>query len=64
MSKKIVIGIIGKAGSGKDTFGDYVVKKYSFDKLAFADPLKAGVKAIFMLDDHTAYDRVAREQPL
>ena len=64
MKKKLVIGMIGKAGSGKDTVGDYLVKNYNFKKIALADPIKTLIKTTFMLDDHTVYDRVAREQPL
>ena len=62
--KKIVIGMIGKAGSGKDTVGDYICKLHGFVKMALADPLKAAVKEMFVLDDFTVYDREAREQPL
>jgi len=59
-----LIGICGKAGSGKDTIGDYLVKKYKFKKIALADPIKRLVKDVFALDDYTVYDRVAREKPL
>lgn len=60
----MLIGICGKAGSGKDTIGDYLVKDYAFKKIALADPIKRLVKDVFALDDHEVYDRVAREQPL
>ncbi|MCK5013814.1 MAG: hypothetical protein KAS66_08330 [Candidatus Omnitrophica bacterium] len=36
----IVIGIGGKAHSGKDTAADFLVEKYGFVKVAFADALK------------------------
>ena len=60
----MLIGICGRAGSGKDTVGDYLIEKYNFKKIALADPIKRLVKDVFVLDDHTVYDRVAREQPL
>jgi len=60
----MLIGICGKAGAGKDTIGNYLVEKHGFEKIALADPIKRLVKDIFVLDDHTVYDRVAREQPL
>jgi dephospho-CoA kinase len=60
----MLVGMVGKAGSGKDTVGDYLIKNYGFNKIALADPIKRLVKDIFVLDDHTVYDRVAREQPL
>jgi len=37
--KAIVLGVIGKAGSGKDTVTDYVAKKYHGKVIKFADPL-------------------------
>lgn len=36
----IVIGLTGKAGSGKDTVADHLVKTYGFTKLSFASDLK------------------------
>lgn len=36
----IIIGISGKARSGKDTVADILVRKYGFIKIAFADSLK------------------------
>ena len=36
----IIIGIGGKAHSGKDTVADILVKDYGFTKMAFADSLK------------------------
>lgn len=62
--RPIVIGMIGKAGSGKDTVADYVVEKYGFKKIAFADPLKQAVQIIFDVDDDHMYDRDMRELPL
>lgn len=35
-----IIGICGLAGSGKDTFADFLCKFGDFSKLAFADPIK------------------------
>jgi hypothetical protein len=60
----MLVGICGKAGSGKDTIGDYLVETHGFKKIALADPIKRLVKDVFALDDHTVYDRVAREQEL
>lgn len=38
------IGLIGKKGSGKNTFADYFIsKKKDFKQIAFADPLKNGL---------------------
>lgn len=54
----------GRAGAGKDTIADYLVNSHAFKKIALADPIKRMVKDVFVLDDHTVYDRIAREQPL
>ena len=35
-----IIGITGRAGSGKDTVGQFLVERYGFERIAFADPLK------------------------
>jgi cytidylate kinase len=39
-TKFFIIGVCGKMGAGKDTVGDYLVKKHGFIRLAFADVLK------------------------
>lgn len=60
----MIIGVIGKAGAGKDTIADYFVNQHGFKRIALADPIKRMVEDVFVLDKHTVYDRVAREQPL
>ena len=60
----MLVGICGKAGSGKDTVGDYLVRQYGFKHIALADPIKRLVEDVFVLDKLTVYDRVKREQPL
>lgn len=47
----LLLGITGKAGSGKDTVADYLKANYNFRSVAFAGPLKNGVKAMFNLTD-------------
>jgi dephospho-CoA kinase len=37
--KRIVIGVVGKAGSGKDVVTDYLAKKYKGKVFKFSDPL-------------------------
>lgn len=55
MSDKIIVGFIGPSGSGKDTAADYMVEKYGFKKVSFADPLKQMVKECFLLTDEQCY---------
>lgn len=49
----MLIGLTGRKGSGKDTFADYIVEKYGFIKLAFANQLRNILKATFnWTDEH------------
>ena len=50
-----LIGLTGRAGTGKDTIADFLVETHGFVKLAFADPIKDGIKAMLGLsgDDIT-----------
>lgn len=43
----VLIGIMGKKGSGKDTVSDYLVENYQFHKLAFAVPIKQVAQIMF-----------------
>lgn len=36
----MILGTMGQARCGKDTFADYLVAKYGFVKIALADPIK------------------------
>jgi len=64
---KIVIGVVGLIGSGKGTFGDYLVKHHNFRSLSFAAPLKDAVSSIFgwsrdLLEGASTESRLWREQ--
>ena len=39
-NKKIVIGLVGEAGSGKDAVAEYLGEKHKAVLLRFADPLR------------------------
>jgi dephospho-CoA kinase len=47
----LIIGLAGKAGTGKDTIADYLVRKYGFVKFAFSDALYQEVQDAFGLED-------------
>jgi hypothetical protein len=47
----MLVGLLGQKRSGKDTSADYIVEKYNFTKLAYADPLKEISKILFFFDD-------------
>lgn len=60
----MIIGIHGKAGSGKDTIADYLVQHYGFRKDSLAAPLKRCVQDIFGISDAVMNDRELREKAL
>jgi hypothetical protein len=60
----MLVGICGKAGAGKDTIADHLIKEYGFERISLADPIKRLVKDVFVLDNDTVYDRIKREEPL
>lgn len=43
----MIVGVCGRAGSGKDTIADILVRNHGFVKVAFADPLKRVCRDIF-----------------
>lgn len=51
MQKQVLVGVAGKAGSGKDTVGNFLKEHYPFRSVAFADPIRAGMRAILGLTD-------------
>lgn len=46
-----IVGLLGLAGSGKDTVADLLVQEHGFAKLAFADPLKRICREVFDFSD-------------
>jgi hypothetical protein len=51
----MLIGFMGTMTSGKDTCADYLVRNYSFQKKAFADPLKKICEELFFFTDEQLY---------
>lgn len=43
----MIIGVVGKAGSGKDTVADFLVEQFGFAKVSLADPLKRFCREVF-----------------
>lgn len=58
-----LIGLHGKAGVGKDTFADILVKNHGFVKRGFADPLYEEVAAAFRVSVDWLRDRDRKETP-
>lgn len=65
----MIIGIAGKAGSGKDTFANALIKKYSVKRDTLAAPIKRFVQDVFrvewdIVDGLTKEGREQREKEL
>lgn len=60
-----LLALTGPAGAGKDSAADYLVQHAHFEKLAFADSLRAEVADAFDLTGRPAIlrDRATKEQP-
>jgi hypothetical protein len=66
-NKNNIIGIVGWAGSGKDTAANFLVKNHGYKRASFANTLKDAVASIFhwprnLLEGDTAESREWREQ--
>lgn len=58
----MIIGLSGKAGSGKDSFADILVRQEGYTKLSFARNLKEMCKKVFGLTDYDVYDQEGKEK--
>ena len=56
-----LIGLTGKAGSGKDTVADGLVKSNGYRKIAFADVLKDMICALLSVTREKIEDRRFKE---
>jgi len=45
--KKIIIGLVGETGSGKDTVAEYLKENYGATLMRFADPIKETLSIYF-----------------
>lgn len=61
MKKPILLGLVGKAGSGKSTAARHLVDKYGAMCFSFAGPLKVMAKELFELTDEQLYGTQAQK---
>ncbi|MFJ4193969.1 deoxynucleotide monophosphate kinase [Pseudomonas sp. NPDC089534] len=59
----LLIGLAGRARSGKDTAAQHLVNHHGFQSYAFADPLRDGLMHIFNLSP-CDFEGDQKEQPL
>lgn len=59
-----IIAISGKRRVGKDTFGDVLVSKYGFTKVALADPLRNLCARVFYLDPDIFVNDNKKDAPM
>lgn len=59
-----ILALAGKAGSGKDTLADVLVKRYGFTRIALADPLRQLCAAAFKLPYEYFLDYDKKDAPL
>lgn len=58
----ILLGLAGRAGSGKDSVADYLAARYGFIKFSFSDALYREITTAFGLpDDSLLRDRATKE---
>ena len=56
-----LIGICGKARSGKDTIAKHLFEAHAFTRIAFADPIKQAARHIFALTHEQTWDDALKE---
>jgi len=57
----VLIGLLGKKRSGKDTTADHLVITHGFIKMSFADPLKQASSILFGFSDEQLYGDLKEE---
>jgi len=60
---KLLLGITGPAGVGKDTVGQILNARFGMMRHAFADPIREGLGAMLEID-HTRFGREVKELPI
>jgi hypothetical protein len=60
----MLIGVTGKAGSGKDAFAKYFIDQQRFAKYALADPIKRMIEAGFNIGPAAWEDRAVKEKEI
>ena len=51
----MIIGLLGKKGSGKDTLANYLVSIYNYERYGFGDPVKEVSRVMFDFNSEQLY---------
>jgi adenylate kinase family enzyme len=57
----MIIGILGKKGSGKDTMAEFLIQQYQFKQFTYAEPLKKICQDLFSLTDEQVTCPILKE---
>ena len=63
----LILGLCGRAGTGKDTSADYLCKTHGFVRFAFAEPMRDMLEALFVgagLDYAYIHEPRLKDQPV
>src|SRR5690606_6088157 len=60
----MIVGLVGRAGAGKDTCGQILADAYAFATVAFADALRRELIDAFGMDPRLFADRMTKERVL
>ena len=60
----MIIGLLGKKGSGKDTIAKYFIEEYGFVRYAFGDKVKEVVKVLFDFTDQQLFTWMKEKKDL
>lgn len=63
MNNRLIIGVLGLKGAGKDTLAQILIKQYGFVRTAFADKLYKEVAEAFNVTTEYLGDRTFKETP-
>lgn len=58
----VLIGLVGRKGSGKDTLALHLVESYGYHQLSLAGPMKSAVGLLFNLTDDQIHDTDKKEE--
>lgn len=59
-----LIGLTGRAGSGKDAVARILATQHGYSRMSFAEPIKRGLNSMFGIQASVFEDRSLKEKPI